>query len=187
MRRSLCVVLLLAAGLARADDLGKAASGDQVAYWTTRYQGEDLVSGKLACKRPVFPAFSTSKQDIAAVQEKLSAWRDCYQRFAATVNARTAAGERIPPEVLGSMTPAEAGQAQRHVDAVYAGLVAQARKEAAQVAADEHAWLGATEYYVDNYRNPGNGVMNRPKAWVLDGPQFNWPRMAPPAPTGVLH
>lgn len=188
MKRSLCIVLLLAAGFARADD-----RGDQIAYWTTGYQGADLAGGQFACKRPVFPPVSKTKEGIAAVQRQLDAWRDCYQRFAANINARTDAGTRIPSSALRMMTPAEVQQAQRHVDAVYAAVVERARKDAAQVAADEHAWQRATEYYVDNYGNPSSGI-----ARVLrDAPGFASQRdlrvanaslrMPALAPTGVLH
>jgi hypothetical protein len=188
MKRSLCILLLLAAGFARADN-----PGDEIAYWTTHYQGEDLVSGQFACKRPVFPPVSKTKEDIAAVQARLDTWRECYQRFAANINARTDAGERIPSRVLAVMTPAQAQQAGRHVDAVYAGLAEQARKEAAQVAADERAWQGATQFYVDNYGNPGNGILRVFRNAPPLETQTYWAvvnsgvRMAPPAPTGVLH
>jgi hypothetical protein len=188
MKRSLCIVLLLAAGFARADD-----RADRIAYWTTQYHGEDLVSGQFACKRPAIPGWSKTREDIAAVQQRLDAWRDCYRRFAANINDLTAAGKRIPSEVLDAMTPAELQRAQRHVDAVYAALIAQARKDAAQVAADEKAWEEGTRYYVESYRNPSRGLLAQVSAPRTIGTQTDWRlvgdamRGTPPAPTGVLH
>lgn len=187
MKRSLCILLLLAAGPGRA-----AEPGDQIAYWTTTYQGEDLVSGQFACKRPTIPAVSTTRADIAAVQQRLNDWRDCYQRFAANINDLTAAGKRIPSEALAIMTPAEVQQAERHVDAVYAGLAEQARMDAAQVAAEVRAWQDATVSYAENGTDPTHGFLSFLRSTPRQAGQ-TYLRYAnaglmgtPPAPTGVL-
>jgi len=129
--------------------------GSDITYWTTAYQGEDLVSGKFACKAPAVPAVSRTTADIKAVNTSIKDWRDCYNGFVENVNAALPPGKMIPAEVLDMMTPAEAQQAQRHLDQVYNKVIADARRDAQALTAREEAWLKETERYVsaENQRN----------------------------------
>jgi hypothetical protein len=154
MKRSLFVVLCLVAGFARAD-----ARDDRVSYWTSGYQGEDLVGGQFACKPPSLPKVSKTKQEILTVKEELDQWSACFRGFANNINAKSATGQRIPAEDANRMTPVEAEAAQRHVDAVYASVVSRARDQAAQVAADADAWYARTRAYVANEVDPSHGFI----------------------------
>lgn len=122
--------------------------GDEIAYWTTRYQGEDMVGGQFDCKRPELPTLSKTKAEIKDVSAQIDAWHACYNRFVANMNDALPPGKRIPPDTLGMMTPAEVAQAQRHLDQVYARLIKQAKLDAAGFTAQEAAWRKATETYV---------------------------------------
>jgi hypothetical protein len=122
--------------------------GNEIVYWTTTYAGEDMVSGKFACKRPAIPAVSKSNQEINTVTASIDAWRTCYNGFVANINDALPPGKRIPAEVVDMMTPAEAAQAQRHLDQVYAKLSADAARDAKTFASEESAWVKATEAYV---------------------------------------
>lgn len=122
--------------------------GDEIVYWTTRYQGEDMVSGQFDCKRPELPAVSKTKAEIRAVDEKIAAWHECYNRFVKNLNDALPPGKRIPADVVDMMTPAEGAQAQRHLDTVYSGLSRKAQKDATEFIAQEAAWRKATEDFV---------------------------------------
>jgi TPR repeat protein len=122
--------------------------GDEIVYWTSRYQGEDLVSGQFACKQPDLPAVSRTRADIEATSAAITAWHACYNRFVANVNDALPPGKRIPPETLDMMTPTEGAQAQRHLDAVYSALIKKAQQDALAFNAREDAWRKATETFV---------------------------------------
>ena len=113
--------------------------GDEIVYWTTRYQGEDMVSGRYDCKRPELPAVSRTKAEIKAASAKIEAWHTCYNGFVANLNDALPPGKRIPAETLDMMTPSEGAQAQRHLDQVYSSLIGRARREAAEFNAQEAA------------------------------------------------
>lgn len=122
--------------------------GDEIVYWTTSYQGQDMVSGQFDCKRPALPAVSKTKAEIKSASEQIEAWHACYNRFVANMNDALPPGKRIPAETLDMMTPAEGAQAQRHLDAVYSSLIGKAKADAAEFNAQEAAWRKATETYV---------------------------------------
>lgn len=122
--------------------------GDEIVYWTSKYQGEDLVSGQYDCKRPELPALSRTKSEIKATSEQIMAWHVCYNGFVANLNDALPPGKRIPPETLDMMTPAEGAQAQRHLDAVYSTLIKKAQADATAFNAQEAAWRKATETYI---------------------------------------
>lgn len=124
--------------------------GDEIVYWTSKYQGEDMVSGQFDCKRPELPGVSKTKAEIKATSEKIAAWHDCYNRFVANMNDALPPGKRIPAETLDMMTPSEGAQAQHHLDAVYSGLIKKASLDAAEFGVQEAAWRKATETYVQN-------------------------------------
>jgi hypothetical protein len=124
--------------------------GNEIVYWTSTYQGEDLVSGKFDCKLPELPALSKTKAEIKATSEKILAWHECYNGFAANLNDALPPGKRIPAETLDMMTPAEGAQAQHHLDGVYSRLIEKARRDAAEFSSREVAWHKATETYVNN-------------------------------------
>jgi len=128
----------------------RAIHGDEIVYWTSKYQGEDMVSGQFDCTLPELPTVSKTKSEIRASSEKIAAWHACYNGFAANLNDALPPGKRIPAETLDMMTPAEGAQAQRHLDAVYAKLVAKAQQDAAEFSKRETAWQKATEDYVNN-------------------------------------
>jgi TPR repeat protein len=126
----------------------RASRGNEIAYWTTTYAGEDMVSGQFACKRPAIPAVSKTNTEIKSLAASMDQWRNCYNNFVANLNDAMPPGKRIPAEVLDMMTPAEATQAQRHLDQVYAKLAADAARDAETFAREESAWRTATDNFV---------------------------------------
>jgi len=122
--------------------------GNEIVYWTSTYQGEDLLSGKFECKTPTLPQVSMSNDDMKAVRASIKDWHECYNGFVANVNTVLPPGKAIPADVLDMMTPAEAQQAQRHLDQVYNKVIANARRNADAFTAQENAWVEQTERYV---------------------------------------
>lgn len=129
--------------------------GQEITYWTTTYQGEDL-RGSM-CKRPQLPAVSRTRPDIEQAGRAIEDWHACYNRFVDSVNDALPAGKRIPADVVDMMTPAEGKQAQKHLDAVYSKLIDDAKQDAQRFATEESAWHKATEVYVttEAIRNDG--------------------------------
>jgi TPR repeat protein len=154
--------------------------GGDITYWTTTYQGEDMVSGKFACQRPVFPAVSKTINEVEAVDKSTAAWRACYNARIDNLNDALPPGKRIPPEVLDMMTPAEAAQAQRHLDGVYGKLIANARQEAALFAGDEEKWKKATQEYAEKEKQRLAAIkaeLERQQQYQFNGRDTPMPRV----------
>jgi hypothetical protein len=126
----------------------RETQGGEITYWTTAYNGADLVSGKYACKAPDLPAASETKRAIKATNDQINAYSECYNGFVENLKSSYPAGKRIPAEVLDMMTPAEAEEAQRHLNQVYAKVAADAKRDAMAFADREAAWRTATEKFV---------------------------------------
>lgn len=123
-----------------------------IAYWTTAYQGEDLLSGKYACAMPAIPAVSTQIGEIQEVGKAMSRWATCYNDFAADLRAAGPGSNRIPADLRKLMTPAELAQAVKRLDTVVAGVVKRREAEADEFTARRAAWLAATDKYLGEGR-----------------------------------
>jgi TPR repeat protein len=119
-----------------------------LAYWTQGYRGEDLAGGKYACRTPDLPAASRTKAEIQATSDAITKWESCYQGFVVAVNAGGNPLRRIPADVLQLMSPREAEQAGKHIDAALAQLVDRRQAEAFSFAARSQIWFGATSKLV---------------------------------------
>ena len=159
MKRLVGVMVLGVSGLAMAGGMQSAGNAQDaakqrearaadIAFWTSGYKGEDLVSGRFSCPAPSIPDMSKTKSQIKSVSDSYQAWQQCYNGFVANLNETMSRGSRIPADVAALLTPQEAQQAAAHVDRVHEGLIAQAQQNASQVLAKYDAWQGATERYV---------------------------------------
>ncbi len=120
-----------------------------IAYWTDRYDGADLRSGKFNCARPLAAAVSTTNDDIERVAASFATWQDCYNGFVQNVNSALPPGKHIPADVLRLMDQSEYDRAIAHVDAVFTAISADAAKTADAVVAEHAAWHAATQAYSD--------------------------------------
>lgn len=121
---------------------------NDIAYWTTGYKGDDLVSGQFNCTAPVFPSESKTKATIKEVTDGYAKWQQCYNGFANNLNAVTQSGQHIPLDVQKLFTPKEAEQAGANLSRVYEATVTQAQDDATRIAGQYEAWQKATEKYV---------------------------------------
>jgi hypothetical protein len=119
-----------------------------IAYWTSGYKGEDLVSGKYACPMPTIPSVSKTNAEIKAVSEGIAKWETCYNDFVAGVNQLPPAAQRIPADVLKLMSPREAEKAVAHVDDMTVSVVTRRQNEALSFTSDRDAWHRATNQFV---------------------------------------
>lgn len=142
-----------AAGIADAKTaMGRTALRAQrsadIAYWTAKYDGADLTSGKYRCDRPAMPALSKSNSEIAATSAAYNAWTTCYNGMIANLSDAMPPGKRIPADVLDLMTEAEFDKARAHLDRVYAGVADTAQAGAAEMVAQHSAWEKSTVAFV---------------------------------------
>jgi TPR repeat protein len=115
-----------------------------IAYWTSGYQGDDLVSGKFNCADPATPVISTSAADIRTTEKAYLAWQLCYKKFVANLGSVTPLGKRIPADVARLMTPREATQAVAHLNDVYTDINMHANEQAASIGAAYAQWEKAS-------------------------------------------
>ncbi|THC44619.1 tetratricopeptide repeat protein [Massilia sp. Mn16-1_5] len=118
-----------------------------IAYWTTTYQGEDLVSGQYKCEAPVLPEVSKTNAEIKAATASYINWQNCYNGLVNNLNA-TPPLKRIPASVLNLMTPREAEQALARVSMAYEKVGTQAQQDATRYVTQYQTWEKSTERYV---------------------------------------
>lgn len=127
-------------------------AGD-IAYWTTKYEGEDLVSGRYACPMPDIPDVSTQIEEIRKVGGEMRRWASCYNKFAADVSAAGPTSNRIPAELRKLMTPPELAQTVKRLDTVVAAVIQRRESEADVFAARRANWMAATDKYLADNRS----------------------------------
>jgi hypothetical protein len=124
----------------------RASGGSDIAYWTDRYDGADLKAAA-DCKTPAIPAASKNNEEIAAVFQAMSAWRNCYNGFVQKMNAVLPIGAAIPPNVQAVMSEQQYVKAQTRLNDIYADLT-EAQAPKAQATLDRFdRWLVSTEKY----------------------------------------
>ena len=129
----------------------RAARRADIDYWTTKYDGADLKSGKFRCAIPRIPAISKVNEEITSVAGKLEAWQQCYNGFVANLNANTTAAQRIPADIAKLLNQKEMEAAQARIVNVHEAIGADASISAKMLLADFAAWRSATEAYVTEH------------------------------------
>lgn len=117
-------------------------------YWTSKYDGADLKSGKFRCPSPRIPAVSKMNEDIERVSASVQAWQDCYNAFVVNLNDASPLVKRIPEDVAKLMNAPETAQATAYLEDLHKRIAEDAKISAKLVLADFAAWRNATEAYV---------------------------------------
>lgn len=120
-------------------------------YWTSKYDGADLTSGKFACPAPRIPAISKLSEEIDSVAAKVQAWQECYNGFVQNLNQAVPLIKRIPPDIAALLNEEEIARATRYLDEVQAGIAENAKVSSKLVLADVGAWRSATDAYVTEH------------------------------------
>lgn len=126
----------------------REARAADIAYWTSGYKGEDLVSGRFNCTAPVIPAISRTNTEIKQTQDAYVAWQQCYNGFVTNTNDAMPAGKRVPADIAHLLTPREAEQVVTHLNRVYEDTIAQAQRGAERLTMQYGSWQKATEQQV---------------------------------------
>jgi TPR repeat protein len=121
---------------------------DDIALWTTRFDGSEFKSGKYRCPAPRFPDVSKLNEDILAISARMEKWQACYNDFVRNLNDKAPFAKLIPKEIAALMTKEEAEQAASHLKEVYERLAEDARVSSQLVLADFGVWRDATDKYV---------------------------------------
>lgn len=129
----------------------RATRRADIDFWTTKYDGADLRSGKFRCAAPRIPAISKENEEINSVGEKVSAWQECYNGFVANMNANATVAQRIPADIAKLLNQKETEAAQARIVSVHEAIAADASISAKLVLADFAAWRSATEAYVNGH------------------------------------
>lgn len=117
-------------------------------YWMSKYDGEELRSGKFRCPKPRIPPISKQSEEIDRVSNAINKWQDCYNGFVQNLNAASPLEKQIPPDVAKLMNLAEMEKAKAHLAQVQENLSEEAKVNAKLVLADVAVWRSATEAYI---------------------------------------
>jgi hypothetical protein len=126
----------------------RAQRSAEIAYWTSGYDGADLLSGKYNCVAPRMPAISITNAEINGVNADLAAWNKCQEGISAHMQALMPPGKQIPAAIAVVMSEQEVQQAKSHLDKVYGEVMAKAQANATALLAEHEKWHRATQAYV---------------------------------------
>ncbi len=126
-------------------------------YWVSKYDGEELRSGKFRCPKPRIPAISKQSEEIDRVSNAINKWQDCYNGFVQNLNAASPLDKQIPHDVAKLMNLAEMEKAKAHLAQVQENLSEDAKVGAKMVLADVAVWRSATEAYIAEH----NAIVNK--------------------------
>jgi TPR repeat protein len=125
-------------GLRRAD----------IDYWTAKYDGAELRSGKFRCVAPRIPPISKQADEIDRVANAINKWQDCHNAFVNNLNAALPLSKHIPADIARLMNLAETERAHAHLAQVQENMAEEAKVGAKLVLADVAVWRNATEAYI---------------------------------------
>jgi len=126
-------------------------------YWVSKYDGEDLKTGKFYCPAPRVPAVSKQTDEIERVTNAINKWQECYNGFVTNLNAVSPLTNRIPADIAKLMNAAEMEKAKTHLAQVQENVSEEAKVASKMVLADVAVWRGATEAYIAEH----NAIVNK--------------------------
>lgn len=135
----------------------RVARRADIDYWVSKYDGEDLRSGKFHCTAPRVPPVSKQSDEIDRVANAINKWQDCYNGFVQNLNAVTPLSNRIPADVAKLMNAAEMEKAKAHLAQVQENVSEEAKVGAKMTLADVAVWRSATEAYIAEH----NAIVNK--------------------------
>ena len=136
----------------------------EIAFWTEKYDGSELVSGKFHCPAPRIPTMSRDNDEIQAVANRVGAWQDCYNAFVTNLNAADPLSKRVPKDLWDLMNKQETEAALARIQEAQTRISADAKINSSMVLADYAAWRKATEAYVEQANANVKSVQEAEKA-----------------------
>jgi TPR repeat protein len=117
----------------------------EITYWTSNYDGADLVAGKFDCAEPEIPKSSDNKRAIQAVSVASESYVACFNGFIDNLaDAAMPPGKRIPKMLALLMSEQEFDQAKEHLVNVYRQVAARGRLVADRMVARRAQWMVET-------------------------------------------
>lgn len=144
-------------------------------YYANSYDGSDVALEKFKCVTPSIPAYSQTKRQIKEVASTVDSWMDCYNRFVNNLNASLPPGKAIPADIEKLMNEQEFEKAKTRMDAAYAKVTSEGRKQAESILAQREAWQVNTEKYVleENKKIETENTKNKfDRDRIADTPQW---------------
>ena len=135
----------------------RVARRADIDYWVSKYDGEDLKSGKFRCPAPRVPPISKQSDEIDRVANAINKWQDCYNGFVQNLNAVSPLSNRIPADVAKLMNATEMEKAKAHLAQVQENVSEEAKVGAKMTLADVAVWRSATEAYIAEH----NAIVNK--------------------------
>lgn len=135
----------------------RVARRADIDYWVSKYDGEDLKSGKFHCPAPRVPPISKQSDEIDRVANAINKWQDCYNGFVQNLNAVSPLSNRIPADVAKLMNATEMEKAKAHLAQVQENVSEEAKVGAKMTLADVAVWRSATEAYIAEH----NAIVNK--------------------------
>ncbi|MCC7641682.1 MULTISPECIES: tetratricopeptide repeat protein [unclassified Janthinobacterium] len=139
----------------------RQARHNDIAYYTSNFDGANAAYAKFGCVRPQIPARSTTNAEVAAVNAGINTWTECYGRFIANLKNVAAPEQTIQPDVLKLMNNDEFLKSTALIGKVYGGILAQASAIEKEIGNDSVSWKNATEKFAaENNAKVESGRMN---------------------------
>lgn len=137
---------------------------DDIAFWTDKYDGSELTSGKFRCPAPRIPSVSKQNEEIQAVAAKMEAWQNCYNAFVVNLNEQNPLNKRVPKDLWDVMNKQETEATLARIQEVQTRISEEARANSSMILADFAAWRKATEAFVDQHNAVMKTVQDAEKA-----------------------
>jgi uncharacterized protein len=121
---------------------------EEIAYFTTAYDGHALRAKLSECTIPQLPAVSKDNTEIERVEKHINTWTECFNQFVVQMNGTQPVGREIPATLSSVMSEAELVKAKTLMEATYSKIFAEAEAKSKQVESMIATWSGATKLYV---------------------------------------
>ncbi len=121
---------------------------DEIANYTTRFDGAKLKFSNSGCVQPAVPAVSKTNAEINQVSGSIERWSECYNQYVSRLRAALPATSVIPKDLMDIMSDDDLARATARIDKSLLANADEAKQIAARVNADIEAWKRETEGFV---------------------------------------
>lgn len=130
----------------------------EIAYYTTNFDGGKLQFSNSGCTKPDVPAVSKTNVEIRKVKADVQAWSTCYNDYIKTLSTAPQGLAVVPQDLLSIMSDADVAAATVTIDKKMAGIVLTAKATAEEVNTKVDAWKKDTEAFVIQASGGKNGM-----------------------------
>ena len=121
---------------------------DEIAYYTTRFDGAKLKFSNSGCVQPAVPAVSKTNAEINQNSGSVERWSECYNQYVSRLRAALPVTSAIPKDLMNIMSDDDLVRATALMDKSLLANADEAKQIAARVSADIEAWKRETESFV---------------------------------------